>query len=142
MKPYLFFKLAASKRCVVNCTLRPPYPPKIDQVPIIQKVGRGWGRVWSSSENTFTGVRTPDRPVRSGSVYRLWYLEIFHENPSIRTPFASCGQTEKTTLLVAFSDLANAPKFVIRRREGYSFEHHRCEEWPKYYLKLCRGKVL
>ena len=48
-------------------------PPK-DPVPIVQEGGWAPGPVWKGSENlASTGIRSPDRPARSESLYRLSY---------------------------------------------------------------------
>jgi len=50
-------------------------PPEKDPVPIVQEAGWAPGPVWTGAENlTPTGIRSPDRPARSQSVYRLSYL--------------------------------------------------------------------
>jgi len=49
------------------------YPGK-DPVPIVQKAGWAPGPVWTGAENLDpTGIRSPDRPARSQSLYRLSY---------------------------------------------------------------------
>jgi hypothetical protein len=70
---------------VVNATPRPLYPP----VPILQEAEWALGPVWTGAENfTPTGIRSPDLPARSQSLYRLsypgplvtgpeWYSTIF-----------------------------------------------------------------
>ena len=59
-------------------TSRPgSFTPEKDPVPIVQ--GAGWAPepVWNGSENLApTGIRSPDRPARSESLYRLSYLHI------------------------------------------------------------------
>jgi hypothetical protein len=48
--------------------------PGKDSVPIVQEAGWAPGPVWTSAENLVrTGIRSPDRPVRSKSLYRLSY---------------------------------------------------------------------
>ena len=43
-------------------------------VPIVQEAGWAPGPVWTSAENLApTGIRSPDRPARSESLYRLSY---------------------------------------------------------------------
>ena len=60
---------------VVNATPRPLYPPRKDQVPIVQEAGWAPGPVWTGAENLApTGIRSPDRPARSESLYLLGYL--------------------------------------------------------------------
>jgi hypothetical protein len=49
------------------------YPGK-DPVSIVQKAGWVQGPVWTGAENLApTGIRSPDRPARSQSLYRLRY---------------------------------------------------------------------
>ena len=49
-------------------------PPGKDPVPIVQEAGRAPGPVWTGAENLSpTGIRSPDRPARSQSLYRLSY---------------------------------------------------------------------
>ena len=49
------------------------YPGK-DSVPIVQEAGWTPGPVWTGAENLApTGIRFPDRPARSQSLYRLRY---------------------------------------------------------------------
>jgi hypothetical protein len=49
-------------------------PPRKDPVPIAQEAGWAPGPVWTSAENlALTGIRFPDRPARSKSLYRLSY---------------------------------------------------------------------
>jgi hypothetical protein len=45
-----------------------------DPVPILQEAGWAPGPVWTGTEkSTLTGIRFPDRPARSESLYRLSY---------------------------------------------------------------------
>ena len=54
------------------CTLRK------DPVPIVQEAGWAPGPVWTGAENiALTGIRAPDRPARSQSLYRLSYPAHF-----------------------------------------------------------------
>ena len=49
-------------------------PPGKYPVPIVQEPGWAPGRVWIGAENLApTGIRSPDRPGRSQSLYRLSY---------------------------------------------------------------------
>jgi len=58
----------------VSFTSRPLFTPVKDPVPIIQEAGWAPGPVWTSAENlALTGIRTPGRPARSQSLYRLNY---------------------------------------------------------------------
>ena len=50
------------------------FTPGKDPVPIVQQAGWAPGPVWTCAENLApTGIRSPDRPVRSESLYRLSY---------------------------------------------------------------------
>jgi len=54
-----------------------------DLVPIVQEAGWASGPVWTGAENlAHTGIRSPDRPARRQSLYRLsypahiWFMSI------------------------------------------------------------------
>jgi len=50
-----------------------PYPGK-DPVPFVQEAGWASGQVWTDVENLApTRIRSPDRPARRQSLYRLSY---------------------------------------------------------------------
>jgi hypothetical protein len=50
------------------------FTPGKDPVPIAQKAGWAPGPVWTGAENLApTGIRSPNRPARSESLYRLRY---------------------------------------------------------------------
>jgi len=49
-------------------------PPGKDPVPIVQEAGWSSGPLWTGEENLApTGIRSPDRPARKQSIYRLSY---------------------------------------------------------------------
>jgi hypothetical protein len=53
---------------------RPLSNPGKDPVPIVQEAGWAPGPVWAGAENLApAGIRSPDRPARSKSLYRLSY---------------------------------------------------------------------
>jgi hypothetical protein len=53
---------------------RPLSTPGKDPVPIVQEVGWAPGPVWTGVEILApTGIRSPDRPACSQSLYRLSY---------------------------------------------------------------------
>ena len=57
------------------------FTPAKDPVPIVQEAGWDPGPVWTGAENFASiGIRSPDRPVRSVSLYRLSleFLYILH----------------------------------------------------------------
>ena len=50
------------------------FTPGKDPVPIVQEAGQAPGLVWTGAENLGpTGIRSPDGPARSQSLYRLRY---------------------------------------------------------------------
>ena len=52
------------------------FNPGKDTVPIVQEAGWAPGPVWTGAENLApTSIRSPDRPARSQSLYRLSYPE-------------------------------------------------------------------
>jgi hypothetical protein len=58
---------------VVSTTPRPLYPRE-RPVPIVQEAGWAPGPVWTCAKNLApTGIRSPDHPARSQSLYRLSY---------------------------------------------------------------------
>jgi hypothetical protein len=71
---YSFLNLGAIWRWVVNATPPLLYPRERAPVPTVQEVGRAPGPAWTGAENLApTGIRSPNRPIRSESLYRLRY---------------------------------------------------------------------
>ena len=68
-----------STSAVDGCGCSTPRPgrftPGKDPVPIVHEDGWAPGQVWTGAENlaSHTGFRSPDRPARSESLYRLSY---------------------------------------------------------------------
>ena len=57
---------------VVKAKTRPLYARVRETVPIVQEVGWAPGTVWTGAQNLApTGIRSPDRPAGSESLYRL-----------------------------------------------------------------------
>jgi hypothetical protein len=68
-----FLDLGARRGWVVSTTPRPLYPGK-DPVPIVQEAGWAPGPVWTCAKTLApTGIRSPDRPARNQSLYRMSY---------------------------------------------------------------------
>jgi hypothetical protein len=58
----------------VSVKPRPFFTPGKDPVHIVQEAGWASGPVWTGAENlSSTGIRSPDRPARSQSLYLLSY---------------------------------------------------------------------
>ena len=56
---------------------RPLFTPGKDPVPIVQEAGWAPGTVWTGAENLDpTGIRSPDPPARSQSLYRQRYFKV------------------------------------------------------------------
>jgi hypothetical protein len=65
-------RLASKRMCLVNATLWPLYPLERDPERLVQGAGWGWMPIWTGTENPVDrGFRSPDRPARSESLYRL-----------------------------------------------------------------------
>jgi hypothetical protein len=70
----LVHDLGTRRGRVVSVMPRPYFTPRNDPVPIVQEAGWGPGPVWAGVENLVsTGIRFPDLPARSQSLYRLSY---------------------------------------------------------------------
>ena len=92
---------------VVNTTPRPLYPRGKDPVPIVQEAGWAPGPVWTGAENlASTGIRSPDRPARSESLYRLSYRGplLGLDDPIIQVRFPT-GATNHSPLLIMLTTL-------------------------------------
>ena len=58
---------------MVSSTPRPYFTPGKDPVAIVQEAGWAPGPVWTGGKSRPIGIRSPDRPARSQSLYRLSY---------------------------------------------------------------------
>jgi len=71
---YSFFNLGDRWVWDVNATHRSLYPPGKTRYPLYRRLGGQQGRSGRVRKNLAgTGIRTPDRPPRSQSLYRLSY---------------------------------------------------------------------
>ena len=70
----LFLDHGTRREWGVRVTPRPLFTPGKNAVPIVQEAGWAPGPVWTGAENLApTGIRSPDPPARSQSLYRLHY---------------------------------------------------------------------
>jgi hypothetical protein len=69
----LFHDHGTRRGWVVSSIPRPYFTPGKDPVPIVQETGWARGLVWTGGKSRPTGIRSPDRPARSHSLYRLSY---------------------------------------------------------------------
>jgi hypothetical protein len=67
-------------------------------VPIVQEAGWALGPVWTGAENLArTGIRSPDRPARSESLYRLSYRgPLEREYKSLKAKSQESNMSEKS----------------------------------------------
>jgi hypothetical protein len=83
---------------VIKATARPLHPRERNTVPIVQEGGWDPRPVWTVAENVaLVGIRPPDRPARSESLYRLRYAD----------------DKTKTCMTVRSSAYRNIPQFRI-----------------------------
>ena len=80
----LFHDRGTRNGWVVSSTPRPYFTPGKDPVPIVQEAGWAPGSVWTGGKFRPTGIRSPDHPARSQSLYRLNYPA--HKTKSTITP--------------------------------------------------------
>jgi hypothetical protein len=74
-----FHERGARSEWGVSVTPRLLFTPVKDPVPIVQEAGWAPGPVWTGAENLGpTGIRSPDRPCRSQSLYRLSYPALYN----------------------------------------------------------------
>ena len=70
----LFLDHVTRRGWVVSVTPWQVFTPGKDTVTIVQEAGWAPGPLWTGAENVVpTGIRSPDRPARSRSLYRLRY---------------------------------------------------------------------
>jgi hypothetical protein len=70
----LFYDYGTRRGRGISVTLRPLFTPGKNPVPIVQEAGWASGPVWTGAENLApTGIRSPDRPSHSHSLYWLSY---------------------------------------------------------------------
>jgi hypothetical protein len=69
-----FHEHGTRRGCGVSVMPWPLSTPGKDPVPIVQEAGWAPGPVWTGAENLSpTGIRSPNRPAHSQSLYRLSY---------------------------------------------------------------------
>ena len=68
---------------MVNVTPRNLYYREIDPLSILQEAGWAPGPVWTGADNLApAGIRSPDRPASSDSLYQLSYLDLHSDTTS------------------------------------------------------------
>jgi hypothetical protein len=98
-------------------------PPCKDPVPIAQEAGWAPGPIWTGAKNLApTGIRSPDRPDRSQSVYRLSYSTHKVNNDfALITVFKTKAflGIEFRCVCVFGNTICNAQKAVVRNLTVY-----------------------
>jgi len=90
----------------VSVTPRPLFTPGKDPVPTVQEAGWAPGPVWTGAENLApTGIRSPDRPARNQSPYRLSYPAHMYINTSSYFFFLTHGSVYHDSMLIERSNL-------------------------------------
>ena len=77
---------------VVSSTPWPHFTPGKDPVPFVQEAGWAPGPVWRGGK----GIRSPDRPARSKSLYRLCYAahtQLYVRNKAFDTTDIKVSET-------------------------------------------------
>ena len=98
----LFHDCGTRRRCVVSVTPRPYFTPRKDPVPIVQEAEWVPGPVWTGGKSRPTGIRSPDRPARSQSLYRLSYITSIY---SVHTSQGIlCVSITKTSIKAAWGN--------------------------------------
>ena len=65
----------------IGCQRPGRFTPGKDPVRIVQEAGWALGPVWTGAENlALNGIRSPDRPAHSESLYRLSYRGVVNHN--------------------------------------------------------------
>jgi hypothetical protein len=109
---------------MVSATSRPFCPWRRNPVPIVQEAGWAPGRVWKGAEYFApSGIRSPDRPARSKSLYRLRYPNIFHLEIQLIFQVLSHANQVTFCLFLKDSSLFYPLTFVIRYLKNFSSKH-------------------
>ena len=75
----LFLDHRTEREWGVRVTTWPLFTPGIDSVPVVQEAGWVLGPVWTGAENlASTGIRSPDSPACSQSLYWLRYPALLY----------------------------------------------------------------
>ena len=81
-------------------------PPRKTRYPLYRRLGGPQGPVWTGAENLApTGIRSPDRPARSESLYRLSYPGPHSCNMHHNINFPSTSRSSNESFSFQFFNL-------------------------------------
>jgi hypothetical protein len=101
---YMWQLLRVVRLSRLSGNLDPCRPADSYPVPIVKEAVWAPGTVWAGAENlVFTGIRSPDRPARSESLYRLSY-------PG---PWCKCTFYSNWTLNVQMNGLCRVTEALV-----------------------------
>ena len=119
------------------------YPGK-DPVTIVQAARWAPGQVWTGAKNLApTGIRSPDRPARSQSLYRLRYAA--HGNGHAEGKFRPVTSTNSRGIFLQIQELSQMKLGIqnVHRQQhvgNTSVSRHAIEKCKKI-LQLCFVKL-
>jgi hypothetical protein len=104
-------------------------PPGKDPIPIVQEAAWAPGPVWTGSENLSpNGIRSPDLPVRSQSLYRLHYQAHFRIMKVVEILYhGDHSHTRVTVILVSIRDVQRNTPDTVQRNTPDTVSSH-CED--------------
>jgi hypothetical protein len=104
----------------VSVTHRPLFTPGKDPVPIVQEAGWAPGPVRTRAEDLVpTGIRSPDRPSRRQSLYRLSYWAR-RETNSLRKQLGKLKHVFLASPMAGHDNFQVVPSQSDRNKYGYS----------------------
>ena len=96
----------------ISVTPRPLPTSGKDPVPIVQEAGWAPGPVWTGAENLApTGIRCPDCPVHSQSLYRLHYPAYWDMKGSWWSPIGIAQRFGRSRCICLISPKTEAEYF-------------------------------
>jgi hypothetical protein len=129
----------------LSVTLRSLSTPRKDTVPIVQEAGWAPGPVWTGTENfAHTGTRSPDRPARSQSLYRLSHPAHVHKCKYLTFTFVytrqplACRSLHVTSIYILFGWPKYQPVLVMHVLNALGLTNSIGIEFPPLLLESLR----
>ena len=128
----LFLDHGSRRRWGVSVTPRPLFTPGKNPLPIVQEAGWAPGPIWAGTENlAATGIRFPDRPARSQSLYRLNYRAHFYSQQCIQNYIYKFV----TNLLIQIMALIWKVSRLINPNHLYLYVHLQVNNFRCFFLQ-------